>query len=161
MQQSDVISLERFLDADFRKGEEDIARFRRRVTVLESGCLQWSSVREDGYGTFTIDGVCHVPHLWVFKRLGGIVPDGWTMDHVCRNRGCVNVWSKDHLEAVPHAVNISRAVGHMSQVNAAKTHCPRDHEYTPENTRIQRRANTVMRSCKTCAREYKRPSRSK
>lgn len=141
-----------------------IRRFARRVTILPSGCWQWSSVRKDGYGTFTAEGRCHVPHRWLQERLFGPLPEGWTMDHVCLNRGCVNVFDVEHVEPVTHAENIARALTHSSKVNAAKTHCPKSHEYTPENTRRKRKwIGGVLvdagRGCIQCERDRKSGSR--
>ena len=137
------ISIAEFLSA----AVDDLVRFRRRVSFLDNGCIQWSSVRRDGYGTFTIDGKCYVPQVWLYKRLGGVIPKGWTLDHVCRNRGCVNVFTTEHIEAVPHAVNISRAVNHRSQVNAQKTHCPLGHPYDAQNTYVNAKGHRYCREC--------------
>lgn len=128
-----------------------LRRFHSRVSYLPNGCMQWSSVRQsDGYGTWTVGTKCHVPHRWLYEQTIGPVPKGWTLDHVCRNRGCVNVFD-GHIEAVPHKENIRRAVNHSSQLNAAKTHCPRGHEYTPENTWARPKPNgSPSRKCKLC-----------
>lgn len=135
-----------------------LQRFRSRVTIQPSGCMQWSSVRKDGYGTWTLGGKCYVPHRWLYEQLIGEVPMGWTLDHICRNRGCVNVW--EHIEAVPHKENIRRAVDHMSQVNAVKTHCPKGHEYTKTNTWMQTKSTgTKLRKCKLCDKQRKEAKR--
>lgn len=147
------ITCHRFVLAEFNDDEADLIRFRNRVTILDNGCMQWSSVRDDGYGTWTIDGTCYVPHRWLYERLGGVIPEGWTLDHVCRNRGCVNIFSLQHIEAVPHAVNIGRAVGHQSQINAQKTHCPRNHPYDEKNTYINKKGQRI---CRACSRDRKK-----
>lgn len=42
----------------------------------------------------------------------------------------------------------------VGALNAAKTHCAAGHEFTPENTRIERRTDgRARRACKACARE--------
>jgi len=71
------------------------------------------------------------------------------IDHLCRVRCCVN---PDHLEAVTHRENILRG-NTFAAVNAAKTHCPKGHEYTPENTRIH---TGGRRQCIACSRAYDR-----
>jgi hypothetical protein len=99
-----------------------------------------------------------VPQVWLYEKFIGPIPNGWTLDHVCRNRGCVQVFDKQHIEAVPHTVNIARAVNHMSSINAAKTHCPRGHAYNEENTYthpIKR-----YRVCRVCARELRREKKN-
>jgi hypothetical protein len=142
------VTFPRIILAEFMATEDaDLVRFRRRVSFLDNGCMQWSSVRRDGYGTFTLGDRCYVPQVWLYKRLGGVIPSGWTLDHVCRNRGCVNVFSVQHIEAVPHAVNIFRAVNHRSQVNAKKTHCPKGHAYDAKNTHVNLKGQRICRAC--------------
>ncbi|NED52837.1 HNH endonuclease, partial [Micromonospora aurantiaca] len=69
-------------------------------------------------------------------------------DHLCRNRACVNV---THLEIVTNRINILRGET-LQAANAAKTHCIRGHEFTPENTYVKNGG----RDCRTCARERQR-----
>jgi hypothetical protein len=66
------------------------------------------------------------------------------LDHLCRVRGCVN---PDHLEVVTGATNTLRGISSPA-INARKTHCRRGHEFTPENTYIDRGS----RRCKACRR---------
>lgn len=63
------------------------------------------------------------------------------LDHLCRVRECVN---PEHLEEVTHAENVRRS----PLVN--KTHCPRGHEYTPENSYFI--PSTGGKMCRTCER---------
>jgi hypothetical protein len=72
----------------------------------------------------------------------GQIPDGLTLDHLCRNRRCVN---PAHLEAIPHSENIRRGKS-PSALNRLKTHCKRGHAYTQENTHI----HNGERHCRTC-----------
>lgn len=86
--------------------------------------------------------------LWVAE-----IPEGYTIDHV-RSRGCQNIdcVRPEHLEAVPHAENLRRGRG-WGGLNAQKTHCPRNHPYSPENTYTP---PTGGRLCRTCHRERER-----
>lgn len=70
------------------------------------------------------------------------------IDHLCGVRRCVN---PEHLEAVTHRENLLRGTG-FAAVNAAKTHCPHGHEYTPENTYHNPNPNGG-RICRTCKRK--------
>lgn len=69
---------------------------------------------------------------------GTQVPDGFTIDHECRNRKCVN---PTHLRLLTNVDN-ARLNG-----NAMKTHCPSGHAYDEANTR---RTKHGHRKCLTC-----------
>lgn len=68
------------------------------------------------------------------------------VDHLCRNHSCVR---HSHLEAVTHKVNMERGA------RAQATYCVNGHEYTEENTVIQRRKEKSVRYCRICLRASK------
>jgi hypothetical protein len=107
-------------------------------------CWTWlKQINKDGYGRFYYAKRECLAHRAAYEILVGPVPAGLELDHLCRNRSCVN---PDHLEPVTHRENLLRGSTGPAQ-NAAKTHCMRGHEFTAENTR-QSAAN--KRSCKEC-----------
>lgn len=115
----------------------------------ETDCIEWLACLVTGYGLFRLGaGRNIVAHRWAF----GPVPDGLELDHLCRNRACVN---PGHLEPVTHRDNLRRSpLG-----NAAKTHCPQGHEYTAANTRLKpdsRLPGVMARNCKSCESAAKR-----
>lgn len=120
-------------------------RFFLKVVITPT-CWKWVGARNPkGYGTFMYptkgEFVCaHQFSYWYHK---GSVPDGLTIDHLCRNTSCVN---PDHLEAVPMIENIRRGS------HATKTRCKHGHEYTPENTIWLKRSSKrhAHRVCRTC-----------
>ncbi len=131
--------------------------FWGRVLVGD-GCWGWIGTRNNrGYGRYrAVRGSNRevVAHRIAYEMVIGAVPDGLQLDHLCRNRGCVNPW---HLEPVTCRENLMRGVG-FSAVNAMKTHCPEGHEYTAANTYINVRR--YGRHCRTCAMLYQRRLRA-
>ncbi len=118
-----------------------------------TSCWLWTAyIRPDGYGQFSVNGRHVKAHRFAYETYVGPIPEGLEIDHLCRNRACQN-WA--HMEPVTCQVNLLRGIG-PSAVNAAKTHCPQGHEYSPANTRVYRN----MRTCRTCDRDRARRYRA-
>lgn len=109
-----------------------------------NACWEWTGATRKGYGTFQSTQwgktIHRLAHRHAYELLVGPIPEGLTIDHLCRNTLCVN---PAHLEPVTGEENRNR--GSRSPLN---TTCINGHAYTPENTyRYKNR-----RECRTCRR---------
>src|SRR6266705_4138658 len=87
-------------------------------------CWIWKgSHKSNGYAECSIKHVNLSAHRVAYAALIGPIPKGMVLDHICRNRGCVNPW---HLEPVTQQQNCRR--GDTGLHHAVKTHCPYGHE---------------------------------
>jgi IS5 family transposase len=122
--------------------------------LLDDECWEWTGGKTLGYGTFWVaKGTRVKAHRFAYEWLVGPVPEGLSLDHLCRNRGCVN---PAHLEPVTHRENVLRGEG-RSAVNARKTHCKNGHPYSGDNVLIVSRGDgSTFRKCRQCESERTR-----
>lgn len=98
---------------------------------------------EKGYGRFWLGKTVRA-HRFAYEQAVGPIPDGYDIDHRCRNRRCVR---PSHLEAVTHRVNVLRSTNHVA-LRAAQTHCHAGHAFDKTNTYV---APNGTRKCRACA----------
>jgi hypothetical protein len=135
---------------------DSIARFWTKARVVPcGGCWEWTGVVSgNGYGRFDVyagpkprDWRTLYAHRFAYELLVGPIPPGLHIDHLCRNRLCVN---PTHLEPVTQAENNRRGRSPIA-ANLAKTHCLRGHELRGDNVRLT--PGGRGRVCRTCHRE--------
>jgi hypothetical protein len=90
-------------------GNSPLALFETRVQLAgDFGCWHWTGYLSSGYGFITVRGERHSAHRFSYVVHRGPIPEGLTLDHLCRVTRCVNPW---HVEPVTPSVNSRRAVG--------------------------------------------------
>lgn len=129
-----------------RRGPRPIP-FWTRVEIDANGCWVWQGATNRGHGVVT-QGRMLKAHRVAYEHCIGPIPAGLQLDHLCRNRPCVNPF---HLEPVTHAENVRRGL----KFRERKTHCKRGHEYTMSNT--YKRADGRSDECRTCIRLRNNP----
>lgn len=128
------------------------ARFWNKVSRWDPDhCWLWLGglTGRGGYGQIGVSEKKVLAHRFAYELLVGPIPVGLEIDHLCRNRICVN---PKHMEPVVGHVNILRGTG-WSARHARKTHCPHGHPYSPDNTYRDPQGG---RRCRTCMREHDR-----
>lgn len=138
-------------------------RLLRRARVYPvTGCLEWTGrLDREGYGTVWIKAGLPKPRLCAAHRVSyevfvGPIPEGLQIDHLCRNRRCIN---PQHLEPVTGRVNTRRSPFTPASINAARTECVNGHAFDEVNTYVNPR--TGWRNCRACKNERMRAVRQR
>lgn len=111
-------------------------RFWAKVSA-EGDCWIWTAqITANGYGAFRSKGRGAYAHRVSYEFMVAEIPEGLHIDHLCRNRKCVN---PDHLDPVTKRENDRR--------RPPKTHCPKMHMYDEQNTYFDKLGVKVCRAC--------------
>lgn len=87
-----------------------LRRFWSKVVKTED-CWEWTGAKTGaGYGHVLLNYKNVYAHRLSYELLVGPIPEGLVIDHVCRNRGCIN---PEHLEPVTPRENVMRAPKHV------------------------------------------------
>lgn len=113
--------------------------------TLWAGCVSgngysYVSIKNDKTGKWTT-GVLH-RQLYLVEK--GDIPDGFVLDHLCRNRICINT---DHLEAVTNTENLNRG----NRPSVYGTHCNNGHELAIFGYTVNSKGS---KQCRECRRNY-------
>lgn len=119
--------------------------FESKYDVLPNGCWQWKSIVLDGYAYVRVRELRRNVrvHKWLWEKAHGPVPSGMSLDHLCRNRACINI---EHLELVTIRENTMRSSA-VSALNARKTECVRGHPLSGANL-YERNGRRHCRACR-------------
>ncbi len=123
-----------------------VDRIKKKAITNEQGCwIVQTSLDQDGYYIASYRGKAVRAHKKIYIILKEEIPKGMVTDHLCKNRACCN---PRHIEIVTSRENIRRGIS----ANRNKTHCPKGHKFTLENTYIEKAKpnHSSSRHCKIC-----------
>lgn len=130
-----------------------------KFSVCETtGCWVWMGASQsNGYGRAWNGSKTDYAHRVMYQIYFSDIPAGMDLDHLCRNRACVNPL---HLEPVSRSENLHRGTAgeNIAAPHREKTHCPQGHPYSGDNLAVR----NGRRHCKACARDryHKRKTRN-
>ena len=130
----------------------DMERFWKHTAPSDSGCILWQGGTAWGYGVFWFDNSSHRAHRFIYEQSHGPIPNGLVIDHLCGNRGCVNI---DHLEAVSQQINTQRRSRRI--IDGREGACVNGHG--PEHMVLYEYAYGVARRCRICGNARAEQSR--
>ncbi|MGQ4513709.1 HNH endonuclease [Streptomyces sp. DW26H14] len=141
-----------------RSGATNVAdRFWAKVSPT-GFCWEWkASIKPNGYGQFGVaSGRVVYAHRYAYELLVGPISEGADIDHLCRNRACVN---PDHLDPVDRRTNLLRSPITLPGSAARRGACRRGHPWTPDNTRFES-GHRICRSCRNASKRVAYQMRS-
>ena len=126
---------------------------------MNSACIEWQYAKtKDGYGMFRIDSKLQYAHRFAYRMYHDLDESEMprVVRHKCDNPSCYNV---EHLEGGTHSDNMWDSVKRGRHYEANKTHCPQGHEYSAENTYVNKK--TGRRKCRACNLGYEKARRAR
>jgi hypothetical protein len=125
-----------------------LGSFLEHCTISPSGCWEWDGYTQEGYGIGHYRGKLYRAPRIAYELFTGVIPAGLHIDHLCRNRKCVN---PKHLEAVTCADNLRR--GNYAYLYGT---CGRGHPLDEANARWRTNGSW---NCRQCQKEWYQENR--
>lgn len=89
------------------------------------GSQQFNRIGRLTYGVAHFNGKKIYAHRLAYVAFVGQIPEGLTIDHLCRNTLCINPW---HLEPVPIHINLARGESPSAKA-ARRDKCLHGHKF--------------------------------
>lgn len=133
-----------------------IVNFLQKLNFEGTGCITWKgSLNLYGYGQVAIDEKNWKAHRFSYELFKGKIKEGLMLDHICRNRTCVN---PEHLRQVTNKQNVLENSEAVTAKNAKKLECIRGHAFSGKNLRIDKKGYRV---CKECFKMHRKKYRER
>lgn len=120
----------------------ELNKFNNRWERVNDCHLWMNSLDKDGYGSFYFRKKSRRAHRVAYYGFFGEIPKGYVVNHICRNRHCVN---PQHLQAVTVYDNNMKDSKSVGYINSQKTHCKKGHPFDKKYGK--------QRYCSICERE--------
>lgn len=108
------------------------------TTCIESK----KGITTNGYSRIRINNKNIQAHRWAWELVNGQIPEGFVIDHICRNRKCV---LPEHLRMITQQENIMAGLHNIDN----RSHCNQGHPFVKENIMIRK---SGKRECAECNR---------
>lgn len=122
------------------------AEIRIKLMPSVEGCWVWSGSTRNGYGKVSFRRATRSAHRVAYESIVGAIPEGLTLDHLCRNKKCC---AAHHLDPVTTRINTLRGVSRSARFALLQS-CPKCGGPFSSEERMKRTKLTLRRFCAPC-----------